>query len=60
MLIVSSSGSVIYSEVRSFLKKKQKIITGYMSIVTGNETLTLTGNHLVYASKRSDDQYKSM
>ena len=32
----------------------------YKSIVTMNETLTVTGNHLVYAQKGSSDQFYPM
>ena len=48
---VSQSDVVIYSEVTAFLKKQPNIMTQYKSIHTGNSTLTLTENHLVYGRK---------
>ena len=55
--IVLPTGTITYSEVRAFLKKQSGIITQYRSIVTVNETLTLTGNHLIYARENSADQF---
>ena len=60
-LIVSSSGSVTYSELVAFLAKLPNVISQYKSIsILGNETLILTGNHLVYAKKGSADQFNPM
>ena len=50
--IVASNGTVIYSEVKAFLKKETNVITQYKSVATMNKTLTLSGDHLVYARKR--------
>ena len=58
--IVSSAGIVTYSEVTSFLKKQPNIMTEYKSITTLNGTITLTGNHLVYARKVFADQFNPM
>ena len=57
---VSSSGTVKYSAVKAFLKKQPKMVAEYKSIATVNETLTLSGNHLVYARKVVDDQCNPM
>ena len=51
VLLVSSVGTVTYSEVRTFLKKQPNIMTQYMSILTMNATLAVTGNHLIYSRK---------
>ena len=58
--IVSLSGKLTYSEVRAFLKKQPHIMTQCKSIVTVNETINLTGNHLVFARENSDDQFNEM
>ena len=48
--VVSSTGRMAYSEVKTFLKKDQLMIAKYLSITTlHNETLTLSADHLVYA-----------
>ena len=60
MLIVSSTGELTCSEVTTFLKKKRDTVTLYKSTVTVNETLSLTGNHLVYARKTFDYQFNPM
>ena len=48
-LTVSVIGTITYSEVRTYLKKVPDITINYRSISFWNETLILTGNHLVYA-----------
>ena len=54
---VSSGGILTYSQVTMFLKQPNQILK-YQSITTvGNETLSLTGNHLVYARKCNSDQF---
>ena len=58
--IVSSSGIVTYSEVKTFLKKQPDMILEYKSITIWNETLTLTGNHLLYARENSVDKFHPM
>ena len=57
---VSSTGTVVYSEVKTFLKKQPNIITKYLSIVIRNESLTLTENHMVYARKNFVDYFMPM
>ena len=59
--VVLSSGAVIYSEVRAFLEKDFTVITKYKSLTTiWNETLTLTGNHLIYGRKNCTDKFNPM
>ena len=58
--VVSSSGAVIYSEVRAFLKKQSSIVTQYRSITTVDGTLTLTGNHLLYVQKSLEQTFNPM
>ena len=58
--IVSSSGIVTYSEVKTFLKKKPDMVLGFKSISFWNETLTLTGNYLLYAKENSVDKFHPM
>ena len=56
--IVSSAGNKIYSEVKTFLKRHADMIMDYNSITTsGNETLTLSENHLIYARTSCQDQF---
>ena len=58
---VAADGTVLYSEVRSFLKKQPDIISKFKSIkISGNKTLTLTRNHLVYARKVHNDKFNPM
>ena len=58
--LVSVSGNIKYSEVKAFQDKKPNMLTQYKSITVGNETLILTGNHLVYARKNIADQFNPM
>ena len=60
LIAVSSTGTVKYSAITVFLKNQPKRVTEYKSIATLNETLTLSGNHLIYARKSVDDQYNPM
>ena len=53
-LLVSVSGTVTYSEVRTYLKKQPDVIIKYKSISFWNKTVLLTGNHLVYARGCND------
>ena len=59
--IVSSSGVLIYSEVKTFLKTQSDVIINYNSITTSlNETLIVTGNHLIYARRCFNDKFNPM
>ena len=57
---VSSSGVLMYSKVRSFLKKQPNIMTQYKSIKTVNTTVMLSGNHLIYAKEHFAKQFDPM
>ena len=57
---VSSTGQPTYTEVKAFLQKEQNMIIQCKSITTQNETLTLTGNHLIYARNHFSDQFNLM
>ena len=58
--VVSSTGIVKYTQIRAFLKKQPNIMTQYISISTENETITLTGNHLMYGRKDVSKQFYPM
>ena len=56
--LVSPDGSIVYSTVRTFLKIKHTEVTIYKSImISGNKTIDLTGNHLIYSRKCSTDKF---
>ena len=57
---LSPTGVATYGEVKAFLKKQPNVVAKYTSIVTSNETLILTGNHLIYARSHFEDQFKPM
>ena len=57
---VSSTGTVTYSEVRAFLEKESDIMMKCKSISTVNETLILTGNHLVFAREKFASKFNPM
>ena len=56
---VSSTGSVTYSEVKTFLEKDPTVVKQYQAITTlCNESLILSGNHNVFARKYSSEEFK--
>ena len=58
---VTASGSVKYSSVKAFLKKQSDVIMNYKSIATFlNKSISLSGNHLVYARKHDSDKFHVM
>ena len=58
---VSSEGRLQHSEVRTFLRKEESVIALYRSITTsGNNTISLSGNHLIHARKISNDKFTPM
>ena len=60
-VLVLSSGAVIYSEVRTFMKRQPTMITKYKSITTfWNKTLTLSGKHLIYARRSLNEKFNPM
>ena len=55
---VSEDGSMVYSEVRTFMDKNPAVTNPYRSITTlGNKTISLTGNHPLYARKSSTEKF---
>ena len=56
--LVSTDASIVYSAVMTFLKIKHSEVTMYKSIkISGNKTIDLTGNHLIYSRKCSTDKF---
>ena len=48
--LVTSDGRISHTEVTTFLRKQPTVINKYLSITTtANRTISLTGNHLIYA-----------
>ena len=60
ILVVSSTGTIPFSEVTAFFKRQPNILKLYKSIATMKETIILTGNHSIYARKTLDDQFNPM
>ena len=59
--IVSATGRMTYSKVRTFLKKDPLAMVRYKSITTSsNESLTLSGDHLVFSRKSDNDEFNPM
>ena len=57
---VSSTGAIIYSEIRAFLEKQPNKMTYFKSIATVNETFFMTGNHLIFARETFAAQFNPM
>ena len=56
----SNSGK-IYGEVKTFLKRQPDVIIKYKSITTfRNQTLSLSGNHLIYARHSFQERFNPM
>ena len=56
--LISPDGIIVYSAVRAFLKIKQTEVTMYKSIkISGNKTIGLTANHLIYSRKCFTDKF---
>ena len=52
---------MVYSEVRTFLKRDPLVIVKYLSIATlYNKSLTLSADHLVYARKFANEEFNAM
>ena len=59
--LVSPDGTIEFSEVRTFLEKKVEVTNTYKSITTSrNNTISLTGNHLIYTKKSHIDKFVAM
>ena len=55
---MSPDGSVVYDKVRTFMKKVPSMINMYKSIITSlNETIRISGNHLIYTRKYEVDMF---
>ena len=51
-------GKTKFSEIKAFLAKEQTAVTMYKQMTTSsNQTISLTGNHLIYVRKRFTDQF---
>ena len=60
-LPVLPEGNIIYTEVTSFLDKRHATINIYKSIETfGNETISLSGKHLIYGRRKWTEIFKPM
>ena len=61
LLSVLSDGQVTYSYIDTFLHKQHNVAIMYKSIRTSlNETITLTGSHLIYSRKSFTDKFNEM
>ena len=59
--LVSLSGHIVNSEIRSFMKKQPEVMTIYRSITTTlNKTISLTGSHLIYARQTTSGKFNPM
>ena len=51
----------MYSDIKTFLHKDDTTIGIYVKIMTAaNNTIFLSGNHLIYATKNSNDKLSPM
>ena len=58
---VTSDGNIIYSEVKEFLHKLPTVNSFYKSITTSkNETINLSGKHLIYSIKNYAEKFSPM
>ena len=58
---VVSHDELTYSEVKLFLVKESDVITEYKTITTSsNRTISLSGNHLIFARKADRDRFYPM
>ena len=58
---VSSEGKIVYSQIRTFMEKQPTAATTYKSIKTSlNHTISLTGNHLLYARLSGAEKFNTM
>ena len=57
----ASNGKTTYRAVKSFLKRQPAVIMNYRTITTfRNETLSLSGSHLIYARQISNAKFTPM
>ena len=57
---VSLGGSVTYSKVRTFLKKQHMVTNMYKQIITLNNTISLSENHLIYTRSNWMEKFNPM
>ena len=56
-----SDGRHTHGKIITFLKKQHNVIMEYKSITTSlNNTINLSGNHLIYARTSCSDQFHPM
>ena len=54
----NSHGSLTYSEIKVFMKRQPTDITMYKSITTSsNQTINISGNHIIYRRKSATDKF---
>ena len=59
--LVSSSGNLMFSEGRTFMKRQHALKTTYKSLKTHkNNTICMTEDHLIYARKDSNNSFNQM
>ena len=59
--LVASDGRITYSEVKGFLHKLPTVTNFYKSITTSrNETINLSGRHLIYSRKSVTEKFHPM
>ena len=59
--IVSAFGVVTYSEVRTFFHKSKGSTSMYKLLTTDmNNTISLSGNHLIYTRKNEMDTFNAL
>ena len=58
---MSSTGEMTYSEVIAFLKKNPTALMEYQLITTlHNESIVLSGDHLIFVRKYGSDEFNAM
>ena len=51
----------MYNEIKTFLHKDDATIGLYVKIMTtANNTIVLSGNHLIFATKNCNDKFSPM
>ena len=59
--LVSPKGTLMYSEVTTFMKKQSTVVTMYKSIRTSmNKTISLSADHLIYVRSFGSNKFTPM
>ena len=59
--LVTSDGHLMYSEVRTFLKRQHIVNSMYREItISSNDKIQLSGKHLIYARRNSTAKFNIM